>query len=119
MFSIRPLEGARINDFLQHALDLRGAVIQEVQRRPATISTPVNTVTGEADLRQRAETAPMFAVDIAEGAEIDDDGQTVLLSAEDLLRETPVPKPKKKRRIGGVEIPEHDEEVEVIGTWGR
>ena len=61
VFSIRPLEGARMQDFLDCALDLRGAVLQEVQRRPATISVPVNTVTGEADRRARESTAPMFA----------------------------------------------------------
>jgi len=118
VFSTRPLEGARFKDFLDHALDLRGAVLQEVQRRPATISTPVNTITGEADRRSRESTTPMFAVEVAEGADLGDESKTVLLSAEDLVREPAAPV-SKKRRIKKFYIPEPEEDVEVIGTWGR
>jgi len=117
VYSTRPLEGARFKDFLDHALDLRGAVLQEVQRRPATISTPVNTITGEADRRSRESTAPMFAVEVAEGADLGDESKTIVLSAADLLREAPAPAPKRRTRR--FEIPEPEEEVEVIGTWGR
>lgn len=118
VFSTRPLEGARMRDFLDCALDLRGAVLQEVQRRPATISAPVNTVSGEVDRRSRESTAPMFAVEVAEGADLGDESKTVLLSAEDLLREPPS-QPTSKRKIRKFHIPEPEEEVEVIGTWGR
>jgi hypothetical protein len=118
VFSIRPLEGARMTDFLDCALDLRGAVLQEVQRRPATISVPVNTVTGEADRKARESTVPMFAVDAAEGADLGEESKTVVLSAADLLREAPTP-PTGKRRSKKFYIPEPEEDVEVIGTWGR
>lgn len=118
VFSTRPLEGARMKDFLDCALDLRGAVLQEVQRRPATISVPVNTVTGESDRRAREATAPMFAVEVAEGADLGDDAKTVVLSAEDLLREPPTQQ-TSKRRPKKFHIPEPEEDVEVIGTWGR
>jgi len=113
VFSTRPLEVARVRDFLEHALDLRGAVLQEIQRRPATISIPVNTVTGAADQRARAATQPLFAVDVAEGADLGVESRTVVLSAEDLVRDVPTPKPKPKK----FEIPEPEEAVEVI--WAR
>jgi hypothetical protein len=118
VFSVRPLEGARLQDFLDYALDLRGAVLQEVQRRPATISTNVNTVTGEAERKSREATAPLFAVDVADGADIDSDSKTVVLSAEDLLREPPT-QTTRKRRTKKFYIPEPEEEGEVIGTWNR
>lgn len=114
VFSTRPLEGARVKEFLDLALDLRGAVLQEVQKRPATISTPVNTVTGQSERRDRASTQPLFAVNAAEGADLGEDSQTVLLSAEDLLRDAPAPKKEKIRKF---KIPEPEEEVEVI--WSR
>jgi hypothetical protein len=113
VFSTRPLEAARVRDFLEHALDLRGAVLQEVQRRPATISTPVHAVTGAADQRARTATQPLFAVDAAEGADLGDETKTVLLSAEDLVRHVPTPKSTRKR----FEIPEPEEDVQVI--WAR
>ena len=118
VFSTRPLEGARMKDFLDCALDLRGAVLQEVQRRPATISVPVNTVTGKAERIARESTAPMFAVEAAEDADLGEESKTVVLSAEDLLREAPA-QPTSKRRSKKFYIPEPEEDVEVIGTWGR
>ena len=101
---------------MEHALDLRGAVLQEVQRRPATISAPVNTVTAESDLRARAGTQPLFAVEVAESADQAEQSNTVVLSAEDLLRGAPTTqksRPKRKK----FEIPEPEEDVEVI--WAR
>lgn len=114
VFSTRVLEGARMKEFLDLALELRGSVLQEVQRRPATISVPVNTITGEADLRNRASTQPLFAVQSAEGADLGEQSNTVLLSAADLLRDVPAPQKQKIRKF---EIPEPEEEVEVI--WSR
>ena len=116
VFSTRPLEGARAKDFLEHALDLRGAVLQEVQRRPATISAPVKTVTAASDQRARAGTQPLFAVEVAEGADLGEESKTVVLSAEDLLREAPTSRKSKPRRKK-FEIPEPEEDVEVI--WAR
>ncbi|RKZ13265.1 hypothetical protein DRQ53_05435 [bacterium] len=110
VFSARPLDGARLKDFLELALDLRAAVLQEVQRRPATISTPVNTVTGESERRARGNTRPMFSVNAAEGADLDDDSPTVMLSAQELLRDAPAPTKKVRKFV----IPEPEEEVEVI-----
>jgi hypothetical protein len=116
VFSTRPLDGNRVQDFLELAFDLRGAVLQEVQRRPATISRPVQTLTAEADTRERAETQPMFAVEVSESADLDDDAKTVVLSAQDLLREPPAPK-RQKKKSKKFEIPEPEEDVEVI--WAR
>lgn len=113
VFSTGPRDGAHLREFLEQALDLRRAVLQEVQRRPATISTPVNTVTGASEQHGRAATQPLFAVDVAEGADLGGESRTVVLSAEDLVRDAPVPKPKRKK----FQIPEPEEDVEVI--WAR
>jgi hypothetical protein len=116
VFSAGSLEGARMAEFLRCALEMRSAVVREVQKRPATITTRVNTVSGEVDTRNRAETAPLFAVEVSESADLSAESKTVVLSAEDLLREAPAPRRRKKKKF---EIPEVDVDVEVIGTWGR
>jgi hypothetical protein len=109
-----PLDGPRTRDFLELALDLRSAVTHEIRCRPATISTRVNTVSAESDRRGRQNTQPLFAVDAAEGADLGDESKTVVLSAQELLRD--VPAPSRTKKIRKFEIPEPEEEVEVLWT---
>lgn len=113
VFSPLPLDGPRTRDFLELALDLRAAVLQEIRLRPATISTPVETVSDVSDRRERVNTQPLFAVEPAEGADLGEESKTVVLSAQDLLRDMPAPVKRKSRKF---EIPEPEEEVQVIWT---
>lgn len=114
IYSPLPLDGPRTRDFLELALDLRAEVLAEIRCRPATISTPVETTTAQAELRDRAGTQPMFAVDVAEGADLGEESKTVVLSAEELLRDVPAPKRSRSRKF---QIPEPEEEVEVLWNY--
>lgn len=119
--SLVPLEGVSLYEFVRRAQQMRRLVLDEVMRRPATLTAPAVRKTPteqKADQASRADTGPVFAVPKAEGADVESDAETVQLSAVDLLREAPDPRRRSSRRAAvnddDFEIPEPEESVTLI-----
>lgn len=119
--SLVALEGVALGEFLRRGLEVRRQVLDEVRRRPATLSAPAVRVTAPEQAQQRGareDTKPMFPVGTAEQADRELPDNTVLLSAADLLREAPDPRSKRvRKRVNGeddFEIPEPEEVVTLI-----
>lgn len=119
--SLVALEGVALGEFLRRGLEVRRQVLDEVLRRPATLKAPAVRVTAPEQAQRkgaREETKPMFPVGRSDQADQELPNNTVLLSAADLLRETPDPRAKRvRRRANGdddFEIPEPEEVVTLI-----
>ena len=119
--SLVPLDGVALHEFLRRAQEVRRMVLDEVRRRPATLSTPAERRTDQEKVEEKAakeDTRPVFAVPATEGAVLDSDAKTVQLSALDLLREVPDPRRSTKRKAVNAddefEIPEPEERVTLI-----
>ena len=119
--SLVALEGVALGEFARRGLEVRRQVLDEVRRRPATLKAPAVRITAPEQAQQRGareNTQPMFPVGVSDQADQEVGNNTVLLSAADLLRETPDPRSKRvRRRVNGAddfEIPEPEEVVTLI-----
>ena len=116
----RILEGPALSEFLRRALGLRTQVMGEIQRRHSHRVATATMTAQQLETKKEGEvdTRPLFPVRGTE--KLADAGpETVSLSAEDLLRELPDPRPQTRRprkggKSKGFEIPEPEEEVVLI-----